>query len=900
MLLLSNIDIIIVLVYFIACLYLGLRNYRRVKTLKQYALGFKNASTSLLVCTFFATAVGAGSTIGAVEKVYLIGSAFVLKQLVQPIFWLITAKIFANNIERFRGCLTIGDIMFKLYGKAGRYVSSIASIIIGIGVIAAQAHAAGQVFHYFFGVSQLTGILISYGILTVYSALGGVRSVVTTEIFQFLIFFFIFPISYVLTLKDLGGFDQLIALLPSTHTSINFESANLWYIASLVLYAFLPNCDSTMVQRFLMAENSKELKHSLKITALISIPFSISLCLVAFIIKAIAPEIASADALLYYTANLPMGIKGLMVTGLIAIIMSTAEAWINSTSIIIVNDIINNIFPMIKSIVQIRLLRVISVGTAFLSVFIALSNYPILEIIWFLNSLWYPLVLTTLSAGFLGFKTNNASFVSSSVFSMLFVIISALIGDNSSMFNIAYGLIGSAIGFFGMHYYQIKTGLLKNQVNQYSLVSYKAKFKSICKYFVEEVKLIPASVTEMQNIPYTFASLTMVHYFIYIFSIAALPAHNILVILIVIGFALCSLLLLKDLILTKTFLKKYLQILCTLSITFCQPFVASYIVFSGQCECFWAVNFGFTIAAVFFYLNTTTAIAVVASGIAGGYILSMATQDYVGVHTVLNYNNIDNVVVYILFALASLKFIRDKEKINVEKIAMMQTMGGAIAHEVRTPLAVMKMCSETMNGVLSEAFANAKQEGNNYHLSFTAMDYEALNDMNNTIYKVGEKSNHMIDSILLSMKTSVIASDKKTLNIKDVVEEAIQEYSTFDSSVLNVKLKFTSNFKVKASLHYLKHVILNLLKNAYRYGGKNVEITIETKANRLIFTDFGVGISEEVLPRIFDRFFSKSEAGTGLGLAFCKMVMDDLNGNISCKSKLGIYTEFKLSFKKLK
>jgi signal transduction histidine kinase len=80
-----------------------------------------------------------------------------------------------------------------------------------------------------------------------------------------------------------------------------------------------------------------------------------------------------------------------------------------------------------------------------------------------------------------------------------------------------------------------------------------------------------------------------------------------------------------------------------------------------------------------------------------------------------------------------------------------------------------------------------------------------------------------------------------------------------------------------------------------------VKITIATQedigSNLLIFTDTGVGIPDDVLPHIFDPFFTANKKeGTGIGLAFCKNVMKAIGGTIHCDSDLGRYTAFTLKF----
>ena len=64
------------------------------------------------------------------------------------------------------------------------------------------------------------------------------------------------------------------------------------------------------------------------------------------------------------------------------------------------------------------------------------------------------------------------------------------------------------------------------------------------------------------------------------------------------------------------------------------------------------------------------------------------------------------------------------------------------------------------------------------------------------------------------------------------------------------------------------------------------------------YIDYGKGITEHNVRVIFDKFYNDSNSGTGIGLAFSKLVMEDLNGSISCYSsaKINGYTVFTLKF----
>ena len=244
-------DVAAVAVYLFTCLCISLYKASKVRTLKAFALGKTSLTSPVLTLTLLASTFGAGSIIGYTEQIYEYGILCMLCILLSPIFWIITSWIFTKNIERFSGCLSISEIIFRLYGSPGRWVTSIAAIVMDIGFVAAQASAIGYIFHYFFGISLAAGIFISYSVLTLYSALGGIRAVVLTEVLQFAIFFFVIPLSVAYSLNKLGGMEGLIQQLPPINWGLEFSYENLPFAASLIFFILLPNTLAHSVQRYL-------------------------------------------------------------------------------------------------------------------------------------------------------------------------------------------------------------------------------------------------------------------------------------------------------------------------------------------------------------------------------------------------------------------------------------------------------------------------------------------------------------------------------------------------------------------------------------------------------------------------------------------------------------------------
>jgi Na+/proline symporter len=107
---LHNIDVLVVLAYLIFCLILGIVKSKKINSIKEYSLGENVMPATILLATIYATFVGADITMGISEAVYRTGILFAFVQLFTPLFWLFTAKIFGNNVEQFRGCLSLSDI----------------------------------------------------------------------------------------------------------------------------------------------------------------------------------------------------------------------------------------------------------------------------------------------------------------------------------------------------------------------------------------------------------------------------------------------------------------------------------------------------------------------------------------------------------------------------------------------------------------------------------------------------------------------------------------------------------------------------------------------------------------------------------------------------------------------
>ncbi|MGE3921158.1 MAG: ATP-binding protein [Gammaproteobacteria bacterium] len=252
------------------------------------------------------------------------------------------------------------------------------------------------------------------------------------------------------------------------------------------------------------------------------------------------------------------------------------------------------------------------------------------------------------------------------------------------------------------------------------------------------------------------------------------------------------------------------------------------------------------------------------------------------------------------------KLKREDAELYIER---MKKMIGTIAHEFRTPLASIK-------GLI---------HGVEYYLPRLIEAYELASANNLPIQKIRENSimtmknamtniDETISSAFLIIRLLLanIGQDKFDqtnfieLKIREAVNLAISQYPFLSKQKKLVHVSIDHNFDFLGDQKLFDHVLFNLLKNALYYiaDANKGQIHISTKEtkdeNILIFKDTASGIRSDILPRIFEQFFSNTYHGTGLGLSFCKMVMLSFHGDIQCHSEFGKYTEFMLIFPKIK
>ena len=143
-------DIAIVIVHLVICISIGFYHFKNVKTAQDFfTVKASKILPSILVCTIFATAIGGGTILGYVDEIYK-NSVVLFFIVTQPFLWIITSKIIIPSIYKFKDCTTLPQIMHKLFGNSGKFISICSVIIDCIGATSLQVLAFGSICQYFF------------------------------------------------------------------------------------------------------------------------------------------------------------------------------------------------------------------------------------------------------------------------------------------------------------------------------------------------------------------------------------------------------------------------------------------------------------------------------------------------------------------------------------------------------------------------------------------------------------------------------------------------------------------------------------------------------------------------------------------------------------------------------
>jgi len=358
---LESLDWLVLAAYFVLVFAIAIWSWATQGKSKQqsaeYFLAGRHAGWFVIGASLFASNIGAEHLIGLAGTGAASGVAVGQFEVLASLMLLILAWVFVPIYIK-SGVFTMPEFLEKRYSPAARWYLAIVSIISYVLTkISVTVAAGGIVFESLMGISFWTGALIVVLGTGIYTIFGGLRAVLYTDMVQMFVFLISSGMIVVLGLKQLGGWDQMVALsgpdfmnmwkpisdpaFPWTGIILGAPILGIWYWCT----------DQFIVQRVLSGRNLNHARGGAVFAGFLKL-----LPLFLFVIPGLIAhglhkqgffnlETPDQALPLLMATVLPVGLKGVAVAGLLAALMSSLSSVFNSCSALITCDVYKKLKP---------------------------------------------------------------------------------------------------------------------------------------------------------------------------------------------------------------------------------------------------------------------------------------------------------------------------------------------------------------------------------------------------------------------------------------------------------------------------------------------------------------------------------------------------------------------------
>lgn len=239
--------------------------------------------------------------------------------------------------------------------------------------------------------------------------------------------------------------------------------------------------------------------------------------------------------------------------------------------------------------------------------------------------------------------------------------------------------------------------------------------------------------------------------------------------------------------------------------------------------------------------------------------------------------------VFFIFLLAGVFITQRTINKEIKLVRQQRNFLLSITHELKTPLAAIQLCMDTL----------AKREN---------LDTDQRTLLQNNVRENTERLSLLIENVLLAtrIENGKDTLDKSEVNLSELTQRLvsrIEQTSIKSTIVTNIDLRIICN----TDMHNYESIVINLVENALKYGGDQpieVKLSAQNSKATLVVSDYGMGIPNELKGRVFDKFYraeneeTRTKKGTGLGLYIVKELVSMSGGKIYIEDNLPTGSKF--------
>lgn len=245
----------------------------------------------------------------------------------------------------------------------------------------------------------------------------------------------------------------------------------------------------------------------------------------------------------------------------------------------------------------------------------------------------------------------------------------------------------------------------------------------------------------------------------------------------------------------------------------------------------------------------------------------------------------------IVFA-ASMGLLLGMSSANLRRVRLVNTLStmGVMAHELRTPLATVHLMGDVLRNLAQQERPDIRPR--------------KLEELGGRLQNLVRSMNRQIDMQIANAQMMRLPREQTSICASDLVKTVADNfpYRTARERAC-VSVHIDRDFRFRGAYPLFAQVLANLIKNALHAlasastaicpGDLRITVGIHHNRGRISVADEGVGIAGDLQSRIFEPFYStQAGAGNGLGLSFCRNVVEGAHGKLSVHSQLGMGAVF--------
>jgi len=387
---------------------LGIWSARRVRGGDDYLVAGRDVAWPLLFCTMGATAIGGGYSVGAVGKTYELGLLLLVASTGGYLHFVFSGLVVA---PRFREAevYTVAGWFEHRFGAGPRWVALVLSLGFSVLVVAAQMAAIGHVGAAILpeladSRTTLTLAVVLGGLLVVlYSTVGGLRAVILTDVFQFLVLFAGFSLTAWFVYGEVGDdWSAVRTSLPERFLSVTGEHGWVYLVSLFLTFLLGETFGPAYVTRYCSGRDTRNIQIGIAgVGAFLTLTFPVVVFFIATYARVALPDIPPDQALarVVWSLNHPV-VAGLIIAALLSAVMSSGDSALNSATAIFIKDIFEHRAERATS--ERRTLRWARVCTALLgvgSIVVATAWTRVLDLLLFTYQIWAPGVIVPIVVG---------------------------------------------------------------------------------------------------------------------------------------------------------------------------------------------------------------------------------------------------------------------------------------------------------------------------------------------------------------------------------------------------------------------------------------------------------------------------------------------------------------------